>query len=234
MTGDAARVRTATRRSQQKAATRDRMVTAASELFAERDYGDVTIADIARRAGVAHGLLFHHFTNKEGIYRAVLDNVVAQMDSAFTTPVGADTPTVIPAALRTQLSYLETHRGVALRLIVGRRHPDPTVAAVSDGGRTRALTALAGSLELDPTNRLMQYVGTTLVAAFDEASSWWLNDPDPIPVDALVTSFIELGIGALKGVKELEGCPDPAGTDRCPHRRRSHGPRWKELVTAIR
>ncbi|MGU3293211.1 TetR/AcrR family transcriptional regulator [Williamsia sp. M5A3_1d] len=208
MTDDRDKPRRATSRAAQKAATRDRMVAAASELFAERDYGDVTIADIATRAGVAHGLLFHHFSNKEGIYRAVLDEVVAQMDSAFTTPVGADTPTVIRAALRTHLEYLATHRGVALRLIVGRRHPDPTVAAVSDGGRTRALTALAGSLELDATNRLMQFVGTTLVAAFDEASSWWLNDPDPIPVDALVTSFIEIGIGALKGVENLSGCPD--------------------------
>ncbi|MCP2175561.1 TetR/AcrR family transcriptional regulator [Williamsia maris] len=208
MTGDAGQARPTTTRSQQKAATRDRMLTAASELFAEHDFGDVTIADIATRAGVAHGLLFHHFSNKEGIYRAVLDQVVAQMDSAFTTPVGADTPTVIRAALRTHLTYLANHRGVALRLIVGRRHPDPTVAAVSDLGRTRALTALAGSLELDPTNRLMQFVGTTLVAAFDEASSWWLNDPDPIPVDALVTSFIELCIGALKGVQNLAGCPD--------------------------
>ncbi|MBJ7289928.1 TetR/AcrR family transcriptional regulator [Williamsia sp.] len=211
MTGDTGQARPATTRSQQKAATRDRMLTAASELFAERDYSDVTIADIAKRAGVAHGLLFHHFSNKEGIYRAVLDRVVAQMDSAFTTPVGADTPTIIRAALRTHLNYLATHRGVALRLIVGRRHPDPTVAAVSDRGRTRALTALAGSLELDPTNRLMQFVGSTLVAAFDEASSWWLNDPDPIHVDALVTSFIELGIGALKGVQNLEGCPDLRG-----------------------
>ncbi|MCZ4549856.1 TetR/AcrR family transcriptional regulator [Gordonia rubripertincta] len=211
MVKDAERARPATTRSQQKAATRDRMLAAASELFAERDYGDVTIADIATRAGVAHGLLFHHFSNKQGIYRAVLDGVVAQMDSAFTTPVGADTPTVIRAALRTHLSYLATHRGVALRLIVGRRHTDPTVAAVTERGRTRALTALAQSLGLDPANKLMQFVGATLVAAFDEASSWWLNDPDPIPVDALVTSFIELGIGALKGVQHLEGCPDLHG-----------------------
>jgi AcrR family transcriptional regulator len=197
-----------TTRAQQKAATRERLLTAASELFTERDYGDVTIADIAKRAGVAHGLLFHHFSNKEGIYRAVLDNVVAEMDSAFSIPDDADVPRVVRAALRTHLSYLENHRGVALRLIVGRRHPDPTVVAASDRGRTRALTALAHALDLDPGNKLMQFVGTTLVAAFDEASSWWLNDPDPLPVDALVTSFIEIGIGALRGVQAIDGCPD--------------------------
>ena len=203
--------RPATTRAQQKAATRDRMLSAASELFAERDYGDVTVADIARRAGVANGLLFHHFDNKEGIYRAVLDHVVAQMDSAFTAPDGADTATIVHAALRTHLTYLAQNRGVALRLIVGRRHADPTAAAVSDDGRTRALTALAALLSVDATNPIMRFVGATVVAAFDEATTWWLNDPDPIPVDALVTALVELGIGALRGVERLDGCPDLTG-----------------------
>ncbi|MGJ0119870.1 TetR/AcrR family transcriptional regulator [Williamsia sp. MIQD14] len=195
-------------RAEQKAATRARLVAAAGELFAERDYGDVTIADLAAHAGVAHGLLFHHFSNKEGLYRAVLDAVVAEMDSAFTTPIGGDASTIIRAALATHLDYLATHRGVALKLIVGRRHADPIAAEVSDRSRARALYALAELLDLDTADPVMQFVGATLVAAFDEATHWWLHHPDPFPVDVVVTSLIELAIGALQGARSLEGCPD--------------------------
>ncbi|WP_150116624.1 TetR/AcrR family transcriptional regulator [Williamsia herbipolensis] len=207
MSDDASR-RTGMSRAEQKAATRARLITAAGELFAERDYADVTIADLAARAGVAHGLLFHHFSSKEGLYRAVLDAVVAEMDSAFAAPEGGDTPTIIRAALTTHLNYLATHRGVALKLIVGRRHADPTAAEVSDRSRGRALFALATLLDLDTANPVMQFVGATLVSAFDEATHWWLHHPAPFPVDALVPSLLELAIGALEGARSLDGCPD--------------------------
>ncbi|WP_328856568.1 TetR/AcrR family transcriptional regulator [Williamsia herbipolensis] len=207
MADDATR-RSGMSRAEQKAATRARLVTAAGELFAERDYGDVTIADLAAHAGVAHGLLFHHFSNKEGLYRAVLDAVVAEMDSAFTAPADGDAPSIIRAALTTHLSYLATHRGVALKLIVGRRHADPTAAEVSDRSRGRALSALAALVDVDTDNPVIQFVGATLVAAFDEATHWWLHHPAPFPVDALVTSLLELAIGALEGARSLDGCPD--------------------------
>ncbi|GAB2928946.1 hypothetical protein GCM10027047_27080 [Rhodococcus aerolatus] len=211
MTGGSPRARGATSRAQQKAATRDRILTAASELFAEQDYDVVTVSAVATRAGVAHGLVFHHFGSKEALYRAVLDAVVAQMDAAFTAPAADDAPTIVRTALRTHLTYLQTHRGVALRLVVGRRHADPTAAAVSDGGRARALAALAQVLGLDAADPVVQYVGTTVVAAFDEATRWWLVDPRPVPVDALVTSLLELGAGALRGAQALDGCPDVTG-----------------------
>ena len=56
------------KRAAQKAETKRRLISIAVEVFAENDYDQVTVADIAERAGVAHGLLFHYFKSKRGIY----------------------------------------------------------------------------------------------------------------------------------------------------------------------
>lgn len=51
-------------------ATRQRMLEAAVELFADRPFDDVQVGKIAERAGVAHGLMFHHFGTKRGLSRS--------------------------------------------------------------------------------------------------------------------------------------------------------------------
>ncbi|GAB6061980.1 TetR/AcrR family transcriptional regulator [Deferrisoma palaeochoriense] len=51
---------------------RQAILRAAIELFAERGYGSTPTSEIAKRAGVAEGTIFHHFRNKEGVLREIL------------------------------------------------------------------------------------------------------------------------------------------------------------------
>lgn len=48
--------------------TRERLLAAASELFAERGYERATVRDIAARAGVNQALLFRHFGSKRALF----------------------------------------------------------------------------------------------------------------------------------------------------------------------
>ena len=56
------------RRARKKAVTRARIRSAAHEMFAERGFEPVTIADIARRADVAVQTVFNHFATKEELF----------------------------------------------------------------------------------------------------------------------------------------------------------------------
>ncbi len=56
---------------------RQRILDAAEGLFAERGYGAATTREIAERAGIGKRMLFYYFANKEAVYRAVLERVVA-------------------------------------------------------------------------------------------------------------------------------------------------------------
>ena len=56
--------------------TRERIRTAALALFAERGVAATSLREVARVAGVAPGLVVHHFGGKDGLHEAVDDHVV--------------------------------------------------------------------------------------------------------------------------------------------------------------
>ena len=60
------------------ARNRDRLATAAAELFAERGV-DVPLEEIARRAGVSIGTLYNHFPNRCALLDAVLPKRLAEL-----------------------------------------------------------------------------------------------------------------------------------------------------------
>src|SRR6478609_9345709 len=60
--------RPTTRRGQR---TRAALVEAAAEVFAEKQFLDTNVSDIAKRAGTAHGTFYRYFNSKEEIFREV-------------------------------------------------------------------------------------------------------------------------------------------------------------------
>lgn len=60
-------------RREQADLRRAQLVGVTLDLFVERGIENVTIAEVASRAGVASGLLYHYFGSKEGLLKVVLD-----------------------------------------------------------------------------------------------------------------------------------------------------------------
>jgi AcrR family transcriptional regulator len=54
-------------------ATRGALLRAGRELFGSRGYGGVGTEEIVARAGVTRGALYHQFTDKKDLFRAVLE-----------------------------------------------------------------------------------------------------------------------------------------------------------------
>lgn len=61
-----------TKRQEQAAARREQLLHIALRLFSEKGYRASSVRDIARAAGVNEGLLYHYFTGKADLFRAVL------------------------------------------------------------------------------------------------------------------------------------------------------------------
>ncbi|MDQ2960586.1 MAG: TetR/AcrR family transcriptional regulator [Candidatus Dormibacteraeota bacterium] len=70
--------RPAARPTRRSARTRERIIEAATEVFARRGVHGTRVADIAERAGIAYGLVYHHFRNKEDILTAIFAERWAQ------------------------------------------------------------------------------------------------------------------------------------------------------------
>ncbi len=65
--------------------TRDRILVAAADLFAERSFDGATTREIAARAGVAQPLLNYHYRSKDELWRAAVDSLFESLTSSMAT-----------------------------------------------------------------------------------------------------------------------------------------------------
>jgi len=66
-------------------AGRERILAAAIRSFSEAGYEGTTTAGVAREAGVTQPLVHHHFGSKQGLWRAAMDELFAEV-RVFTEP----------------------------------------------------------------------------------------------------------------------------------------------------
>ena len=79
--------------AERSAATRAELIRAARELFTERGYVDVGTEEIVRQANVTRGALYHHFSDKRDLFRAVHEQVEQDMVAAIGAAMeGTDDP----------------------------------------------------------------------------------------------------------------------------------------------
>ncbi|MCS7125736.1 MAG: TetR/AcrR family transcriptional regulator [Aigarchaeota archaeon] len=61
--------------------TRENIIKAAIELFSTRSYSDVSIDDIASRAKVSKGAVFHYFSSKIDLAEAVMKHILKTIEN---------------------------------------------------------------------------------------------------------------------------------------------------------
>ena len=70
------------KRATQGLETRTALITAARALFGSEGYAATSTEEIVARAGVTKGALYHHFTDKENLFRAVFQQLQQEISDA--------------------------------------------------------------------------------------------------------------------------------------------------------
>lgn len=78
-------------RVRQAEATRSLLIEVARQNFTQHGYAATSIDDIIRRAGVARGALYHHFSGKEALFRAVYETVEGEVVARVMQAAAAQT-----------------------------------------------------------------------------------------------------------------------------------------------
>jgi AcrR family transcriptional regulator len=65
--------RNAEKNKEQSLQTRQKILDASLETFTELGFHGARISDIASRAGMSHGILYHYFKSKQDIFRELVD-----------------------------------------------------------------------------------------------------------------------------------------------------------------
>jgi AcrR family transcriptional regulator len=166
------------RRVRQAAETRQRLIDAAAVRFARTGYTATTVAAIGEEAGVSRGLVNFHFTAKENLLHAVIEQLVADLEREMFPAAQPEDPLAALAVL------VDAHR----RFLV--EQPD----------RARLLFRLQAEA-LNPALRLSAF-GELHERWIERTRPWWQEGIRTGQIDAdldheAVTTFT---IGALRGV----------------------------------
>lgn len=92
-------------------ATRRALVASARELFGSKGYASTSVDEVVRHAGVTKGALYHHFKDKDDLFRAVVEEVKLEVtqraaDSYFAA---ADSTDPTKSLLLTCLSMIDAY-----------------------------------------------------------------------------------------------------------------------------
>lgn len=167
----------------QSAATAAQVVLTARGLFTERGYAGVGLEEVAARAGVTRGAVYHHFTSKAGLFEAVLAAVQREVAEAIEREAGrvADPWQRLETGCRVFLAA-SLGDGVRRVMLVDApavlgwdvwRAQDAASSGRLLGG---ALHELAEAGELDP--RTVEATTALLSGAMNEAALWIAGSSD--------------------------------------------------------
>ena len=186
------------------ARTRERLVTAAREVFEERGFLDTRVAHIARHAKVAYGSFYTYFPSKEAIFLEVADRLFEDMTQHPLVPAAGPEPAA--RIRRANRAYYEAYlRNAKMMAIIEqvatfneefqemrRKH-----RAVSVGRSARAIARWqrAGLVpgDIDP-----EMTARALAAMVDHSLYLWLvQGDDPPGTERLLDTLDTLTIRAL-------------------------------------
>lgn len=186
------------------ASGREGLLAAGAELFFTRGFDDVTVAQLAEHAGVAYGLVAHHFGSKRGLYLAVVRSTMDELRALRQEPLIGDDPAAqLRFGVRRHFGFVIAHRDAYLSLMQGGLGMDREVRDIVDevrwDGARLVLEGLGAESPLDPALRGAM---CGWVAFLDGLLIDHLQHGEQLDVDALVELAVAALAGALTAVHE--------------------------------
>ena len=140
---------------------RERVLEAARELFAQRGVENVTMEEVARRAGVAKGTVFHRFGDRSGLALALLDEQERAIQDQLLRgepPLGPGAPPLdrLLALVDALLDLLERHGDLLYAGETGK--PEARYATGAYEAWHRHVAVLLGELGVDGDPDAMAHV----------------------------------------------------------------------------
>ena len=181
-----------TRRSRQRAATRERIVEAAAAAFAEQGYRAASTRDIARRAGANQGLITYHFRTKDELWRAAADRIFGMLRTSLGERLAslesADPRARAREQIREFVRFAAAHPELFRMMIEEGKHAGERMAWLVDShirplydGFLRSGEALAAGLEpslLPHVHYVLAGAGSLIFAVAPECRRLTGLDPE--------------------------------------------------------
>jgi AcrR family transcriptional regulator len=196
--------------TERAAERRRQLLEAAFELFADNDYDDVSMDEIAEAAGVSHGLLFQYFGSKKGLYVAGIDRLLEEFRRRTEPDPELTGPERLRAGLRAYVDWVAEHpRG--FRSLMNQASGFREVREGLERQRWEGIAGrLSRGLGVDPERPAVR-VGLRAWQGYVEgATLGWLENRD-LDRDALVQMLMSAFTGFVRAIAaaDPEAVPNP-------------------------
>ena len=202
------------RSSEQKALRRHAVLETAEVYFKEVGYEAFSMAQLAKKSGVAKGTLYLYFNTREELFLTLYEQSLVRWSQIFIGSL-SDTTTsktyaqslykttqadgvFLPLLIR--LEHVIEHNVAILRLIESKRVFINQVEAVA------AATSTALRLSTAQATEVVKTMGVLLIGATQTDQSPALDDEDlPVDVQHLITSFSSEPLFIKNAARIIEG-----------------------------
>lgn len=157
---------------------RRQLLELGAELFARFSYDEVSMARVAREAGISKPLLYHYFPRKQDFFVATLAQAAEQVRVLTEPPAGAPPAVALAASLDAFLAWVEQHE-LAYRKLLESAGSVPEVRSLVDGVRERTAARILDGLGVaDPAPPRLRAAAHGWLWFLDGALMDWLTHRD--------------------------------------------------------
>jgi AcrR family transcriptional regulator len=188
---------------------RRRLLELGRELFTRHAYDELSMAEIARHAGISKALLYHYFPSKQAYFASTLEAAAAEVAERVRPAPGGSPAEQLAAALDAWITWIDENRTAYAKLMrSATSHAE--VRDLVEGVRDATSAMIAGAL----------WPGLAAQPALRAAVRGWLWFVDGTCLDWLRHGDLDsaelrrLLTGALAGAVEAAGDPSVASTLR--------------------
>jgi AcrR family transcriptional regulator len=159
------------------------------EMLATRTLDALSVEDIAKKAGISRGLLFHYFPTKTDFYLACIAAAGRRMLRTTAPDEDATGEEQVETVTRLMIEQIERRRGFYLALVHGHGVADPRVSEVMDSVRDGSTERVMSALDVPEARR-------------DVVRAWWAYTEDR----ALTWSAVPTGERPVSVSELVEEC----------------------------
>jgi AcrR family transcriptional regulator len=114
---------------------RAQILGVAQTLFADRNYDEIGMLDVANASGITQGLVYHYFESKDALFRAAMEASTAELLEACLPDPELPVPVQFEFGVKGYLDYVEGRRVAYLNIFHGPAAGSPVFQPIVE--RTR-------------------------------------------------------------------------------------------------
>jgi len=186
---------------------REELISVALELFGTRDPEDVSIDDVAARAGASRALVYHYFGGKQELYLAALRSAAEELEARLRPPGDMRLRPLdeLARGLKSYFDFVEEHAaGFAALLRGGPANRSGEVGEIVDGVRQRLLRLILNRMHIGTPGPVLRVTLRSWIASVETAGLDWLEHRD-MDRGALERMLVDHMIALLQVAERYDG-----------------------------